>query len=161
MRKRNSSYSTLLAISLFTVMVLAAAPAAAVDPPVVINEIQVSTTGTDWEFVELQGVAATDLTGLALVGIESDAGSASAGTIDLAIDLSGQAIPADGFWLAISPTGASTYGVSGEMAISDNSFENSSATYFLVSNLTGSQDDDLDTDDDGTLDIVPLSLIHI
>ena len=69
-----------------------------------INEIQVSTTGTDWEFFELQGAPGTDLSDLALVGLESDSGS-SAGTIDLVISLAGQSIPADGFWLGINSTG--------------------------------------------------------
>ena len=39
---------------------------------VYINEIQVSTSSYDWEFFELQGTPGTDLSGLALVGIESD-----------------------------------------------------------------------------------------
>jgi hypothetical protein len=125
---------------------------------VYINEIQVSTTGTDWEFFELQGDPGTDLSDLTLVGIESDFGT-SAGTIDRAISLAGQSIPADGFWLGISPAGSTEYGVTGELAIADNSFENSTATYVLVSGFVGSPGDDLDTDDDGTLDSLPWSSV--
>ncbi|MAT42793.1 MAG: hypothetical protein CL609_10655 [Anaerolineaceae bacterium] len=121
---------------------------------VYINEIQVSTASTDWEFVELQGLPGTSLTGLSLIGIESDAGT-SAGTIDLVISLDGQQIPANGFWLGISPTGSSTYGVSGDLSIAENSFENSSATYFLVSDLSASRGEDLDTNNDGVFDITP------
>jgi predicted extracellular nuclease len=127
-------------------------------PEVYINEIQVSTTSTDWEFFELQGDAGTYLSNLTLVGVESDADSA-AGTVDLVVSLAGQAIPADGFWLGINPAGASAYEVTGELSIADNSFENSTATYFLVSNFEGSQGDDLDTDDDGVLDVTPWSEI--
>ncbi len=126
--------------------------------PVLINEMQVSTTGTDWEFFELQGTPGTDLTGLTLIGIESDAGTA-AGRIDRVIDLSGQTIPADGFFLGISPAGTAQYGVTGEMAIADNSFENSTATYLLVTGFTGSVGDDLDADDTAPLDSTPWTAI--
>jgi predicted extracellular nuclease len=120
-----------------------------------INEIQVSTASTDWEFFELQGEPDSDLSSLTLVGVESDAGSTNAGVVDLVVSLAGQAIPADGFWLGISPAGADAYGVTGELEIANNSFENSTATYFLVSGFTGSPGDDLDTDDDGVLDVTP------
>ncbi|MEJ2581934.1 MAG: ExeM/NucH family extracellular endonuclease [Acidobacteriota bacterium] len=146
------------AVFLAILMAFGPAPAAADDPVVFINEIQVSTTGTDWEFFELQGDPGTDLSDLTLVGIESDFGT-SAGTIDRAISLAGQSIPADGFWLGISPAGSTEYGVTGELAIADNSFENSTATYVLVSGFVGSPGDDLDTDDDGTLDSLPWSSV--
>lgn len=139
-------------------------PAAGGDTPgatnmcAVINEIQISTDSTDWEFFELQGAPGLDLSGLTLIGIESDVG-ASAGTIDRVIDLAGQTIPADGFWLGISPAGAARYGVAGEMSIPDNTFENSTATYFLVASFTGAQGNDLDTDDDGVLDSTPWDAI--
>jgi uncharacterized protein len=88
------------------------------------------------------------------VGIESDVGP-SAGTIDLVVSLAGQSIPSDGFWLGINTTGAATYGVTGELTIAENSFENSTATYFLVSGFTGAQGEDLDTNNDGVLDSTP------
>ncbi len=121
---------------------------------VFINEIQVSTTGTDWEFFELQGTPGTDLSSLTLIGIESDIESTT-GTIDRVISLAGETIPADGFWLGINSTGATTYSVTGDMSIPENAFENSTATYFLVSDFTGAAGDDLDTSDDGNLDNTP------
>jgi predicted extracellular nuclease len=127
-------------------------------PEIFINEIQVSTTSTDWEFFELQGAPGTDLSNLTLVGVESDFGS-STGRVDRAIGLAGQSIPTDGFWLAISPAGTSAYGVVGELAIANNTFENSTATYFLVSNFTGAVGDDLDADDNGVLDSMPWDLV--
>jgi len=144
----------LLVLALVIPVMVVPMPAMADDGDPLINEIQVSTSGTDWEFFELQGAPGTDLSNLTLVGVESDDGS-SAGTVDLVVSLAGQSIPADGFWLGISPTGASTYGVTGDLSIGDNSFENSTATYFLVSNFTGAQGDDLDTDNDGVLDGPP------
>jgi hypothetical protein len=57
------------------VWIFQAIPAAAQSLDVYINEIQVSTSGTDWEFFELQGVPGTDLSSLTLIGVESDLGS--------------------------------------------------------------------------------------
>jgi predicted extracellular nuclease len=157
MRKKLIGLAAMAAL-LLPLVVVGSQPASAAPGDPLINEIQVSTSGTDWEFFELQGIPGTDLSGLTLVGIESDFGS-SAGTIDLVVDLTGQSIPADGFWLGISPTGASTYGVTGELSIADNSFENSTATYFLVSGFTGSQGTDLDGDNDGVLDSTPWGFV--
>lgn len=120
----------------------------------VINEMQVNTAGEDFEFVEIAGTAATDLSSLTLIGVESDFGG-SAGTIDKVISLSGQTIPADGFWVAANPTAVTTYLITPDMSIPANTFENSTATYFLVSGFTGALSDDLDTDDNGTLDSTP------
>jgi hypothetical protein len=148
----------LLALALIVASVplgaLSSQAVVAAEPAVYINEIQVSTSGTDWEFVELQGEPGTDLSDLTLVGVESDV-DASTGRIDVAIPLTDQAIPSDRFWLGISPAGETKYGVTGELSFDNNSFENSTATYFLVSGFTGEQGDDLDGDDDGALDITP------
>jgi uncharacterized protein len=102
----------LILLALLVSMGASAAGAQTTDPAVYINEIQVSTAGTDWEFFELQGAPGTDLSNLTLVGIESDAGTL-AGIIDLVVSLAGQSIPSDGFWLGINTTGAATYGVTG------------------------------------------------
>ena len=145
MKNKSSSFALRVTLLAPLAALLPLAPVHAQAPEVYINEIQVSTSGTDWEFFELQGSPGTDLSSLTLIGIESDNGT-SAGTIDRVIGLAGQSIPADGFWLGISPAGTSAYGVGGELVIGDNSFENGTATYFLVSNFTGAQGDDLDTD---------------
>ena len=90
MKTKTLTLMTLLAICLLT-MVTVGPTLAANGDSVVINEIQVSTSGSDWEFFELQGDPETDLSDLTLVGIESDFGS-SAGTIDLVVSLAGQVI---------------------------------------------------------------------
>ncbi len=158
---KNRRYKHLVGALLALALIMAAMPLGALSPQtavaaetIYINEIQVSTSGTDWEFVELWGAPGMDLSDLALIGVESDDGT-SAGTIDLVVSLDGQSIPDDGFWLGISPAGTAAYGVTGELTIADNSFENSTATYFLVSGFTGEEDDDLDIDDDGSLDVAP------
>jgi predicted extracellular nuclease len=141
-------------VGLVALLVGALLPAAANGAgPIYLNEIQVSTAGTDWEFFEVQGAPGTDLSGYTLVEIESDAGTAQ-GVIDRAIALSGT-IPADGYWVAMSPGGTTAYGVAGDGAIANNSFENSSAAYFLVAGFTGAEDDDLDVDNDGVFDAAP------
>ncbi|QDL90492.1 ExeM/NucH family extracellular endonuclease [Paroceanicella profunda] len=121
--------------------------------PLMINEIQVSTSGSDWEFVELHGAAGASLDGWSLIGLDGD--GADAGTIDLAIDLTGQSIGADGLFLAASPTAQSTYSVTADLGIADNSFENGTSSYFLVHGFTGAVGDDLDAQDDGALDSTP------
>ncbi len=121
--------------------------------PIYLNEIQVSTASDDWEFFEVQGSPGTDLTGYTLVEIESDVG-ATQGRIDNFVHLSGS-IPADGYWVAMSPAGATAYATVGDAAISNNFFENSSATYFLVTGFTGAVGNDLDLDNDGAFDGPP------
>jgi hypothetical protein len=118
--------------------------------------VQVSTTGTDWEFFEIAGVPGTSLAELSLVSIESDAGSV-VGRVDAVVPLSGT-IPADGFWWAGSGTGIATYsGTCGaaDGSFSDNTLENGSTTNLLVRGFSGSVGLDLDTNDDGVLDLTP------
>ncbi|WP_118135759.1 ExeM/NucH family extracellular endonuclease [Oceanicella sp. SM1341] len=121
--------------------------------PLLINEMQVSTSSTDWEFAELFGAAGASLDGWSLVGLDGDSGDS--GTVDLAISLDGASIGADGLFLLASPAAESAYGVTADLAIADNSFENGNSTYMLVRDFTGAVGDDLDTDDDGTLDATP------
>jgi hypothetical protein len=125
-----------------------------------LNEIGVSDTATDAEFFELTGAAGTDLTGLDLIVLEgtSVGGGRTPGQVAVHIDLTGT-IPADGFWAATSPEANSTYGVTGDQAIADNTLPNLSTTYLLVSGFTGAVSDDLDTDDDGVLDSTPWTSI--
>ena len=118
-------------------------------PAVALNEIEISTTSTDWEFVELAGTAGLDLSSVTLLGVDRF------GAIFRVISLSGQAIPADGFWVAASPAAVSTYGITPDMNIADNTFTNNTTSYLLVYEFTGSNGQDLDTNNDGTLDVFP------
>ncbi|WP_299655630.1 ExeM/NucH family extracellular endonuclease [uncultured Jannaschia sp.] len=98
----------------------------------VLNEVLGSTTGTDSEYIELFGEAGTSLDGLSVIVVESDAG-ASNGMIDFRLDFgAGDAIGANGFFLAANGIAAATYGVTPNLAIADNSIENSSYTIALV-----------------------------
>ena len=123
-----------------------------------INELSINTDSTDWEFVEIAGVAGVDLSALTLLVIESDPTGTTTGTspgrIDRFVSLSG-VIPADGYWWAASPAGQAAYGATcgtADGSFADNGFENSGATYLLVANFSGAVGSDVDSNDDGVVD---------
>ena len=117
--------------------------------PVVINEIVVSTAGTDREFVEFLGAPGTALDGLSLLEVEPG------GEIDKVIDLDGNALGANGYFLAATPEAEAVLGVTGDLSISNNTFTNGSRTYLLVDGFSGASGDDIDGDDDGAIDNAP------
>ena len=109
---------------------------AMVTPPL-INEFVFNHTGADSnEFVEILGDPSQDYNGYSLLEVEGD--GAGAGTIDEVIAIG--TTNAQGLWAT---------------ALSGNTFENGTVTLLLVENFTGSFGDDLDTDNDGILDITP------
>ncbi|KIT14752.1 ExeM/NucH family extracellular endonuclease [Jannaschia aquimarina] len=121
--------------------------AEAAPAPLQISEIAISNTGDDWEFLELSGEAGTSLDGYALIQLDGD------GEVRGVVDLDGQQIGDNGFFLAASPTAENTFGVAPDLAIADNTFENTSSSFLLVEDFTGAtRFDDLDADDDGILD---------
>lgn len=114
-------------------------PSGPSDP--VINEFSASTTGTDVEYVEIFGEPNTDYSAYTVLEIEGDS-SSNEGTIDEVISLG--TTDASGFYLANLPA---------------NSLENGSLSLLLVKDFTGAFGDDLDTDDDGTIDLAPWTRI--
>ena len=106
-----------------------------------INEFSASTTGTDVEYVEVFGTPDTDYSAYTILEIEGDSTSAT-GTIDEVIAVG--STDANGFWL-------------GDLAA--NTLENGTVSLLLVQNFTGAFGDDLDTDDDGVLDVTPWDAI--
>ncbi|NIA67456.1 endonuclease [Pelagibius litoralis] len=105
--------------------------------PAVINEFVFNHDGTDTnEFVEIFGDPDTDYSNLWLIQIEGD--GSGAGTIDTAIQLG--TTDANGFWTT---------------GFLNNEFENGTVTALLVEDFTGSEGDDVDTNNDGTLDSPP------
>lgn len=125
-------------------------PGGAFVAPVVINEIVVSTPGTDWEFVELFGQAGLDLSGVVLLEIDRN------GVIDDVISFSG-ALGDNGFALAASPAAVAQFGVAADSSFADNTLTNNTTTFLLVDGFTGAVADDLDADDDGVLDLTPFA----
>jgi len=108
--------------------------------PTVINAVLGSTTGTDSEFIELYGEPGASLDGLSIVIVESD-DQPSNGTIDRRIDLTADdTLGANGFFLIANGLAETTYGVTADKTIANNTIENSNYTVALVetASLTGS-----------------------
>jgi predicted extracellular nuclease/2',3'-cyclic-nucleotide 2'-phosphodiesterase (5'-nucleotidase family) len=103
----------------------------------VINEVLVSTTGTDSEYIELFGEPGASLAGLSYIEVEAT--GSSVGRIDFRHDFAADDVLGDnGFFLLANTLAQSTYGVTANVTIT-GSLENSAATYALVrtASLTG------------------------
>jgi len=141
------------------VALAAAAVGSASFGQVQINEFLVNPPGTDngSEFFELIGPPSYDLTGLTLLVIEGDGGNK--GTIDQALSLDGKSIGTNGLFLWRDggtplqplPEAATT------IFVQDFSpdIENGSNTYLLVRFFTGTVGQDIDTDNDGVIELPP------
>ncbi len=109
----------------------------------VINEFSASTTGTDVEYVELLAAASADLSTYAVLELEGDVTSSSGnpaptapGVVDHVITFG--TADADGRALA---------------ALAANDLENGTISLLLVTGFGGALGDDLDANDDGTLEL--------
>jgi len=122
---------------------------------VAINEVRIDQGGTDNdEYVELYRPGGGSLAGLTYIVLGDGSGITSSGVIEVIVPLSLQTIPGDGFFLIAE----STFTLGGAIPdmITDLNFENSdNVTHMLVSGFSGSLNQDLDTNDDGVLDITP------
>ncbi|WP_344342786.1 ExeM/NucH family extracellular endonuclease [Agrococcus versicolor] len=101
-----------------------------------INEFSASTTGTDVEYVEVHAAPGTDLSAFRVLSIEGDASGTATGTLDRVITLG--TTNADGLYLATLPADA---------------LENGTMTLLLVEGAVPATGTDLDTNDDGVLDV--------
>lgn len=121
-------------IAAATLVAAAGVPAlssAATGDDVLLNEILVSTTGSDSEYIELFGTPEFSLEGLSIIGLEADAGQAVA--VDFRFDFaSSDQLGDNGFLLVGNDLVAGTYGVTPDLSIPQNSLENSSTTFALV-----------------------------
>ncbi|MCP4657287.1 MAG: hypothetical protein GY856_17900 [bacterium] len=104
----------------------------------VINEFVANHTGTDdHEYVEVFGDPSTSYSNLWVVQIEGDAGD-DPGNLDSAHQVG--TTDGGGFWVT---------------NFLDNVLHNGTMTLLLVESFTGIVDDDLDSNDDGTLESTP------
>jgi len=142
----------LMAVSAVTL--LAVAPATAVQ----FNEIRIDQPGSDTdEYIELSGDPGESLDGLSIVTIGD--GATGSGTVESngVVDLTGLSIPADGIFL-ITESGHTN--VADADLVTTLGLENSdNVSHFLVRDNTAVPGDDLDTDDDCTLDVTPWSAV--
>lgn len=110
----------------------------------VINEFSASHTGTDnREYVEIFGAPNTDYSAYTFLAIEGDFSGAVTGIVDRVIPIG--TTDANGYWW----TGF----------LAQDSLENGTNSFLLVQNFSGAQGNDLDTNDDGTLDVTPWTAI--
>lgn len=106
-----------------------------------INEYSQSTAGTDVEYVEIYGDPSTDYSAYKVLEIEGDWSTSNTyeGQIEEIIDIGTTDV--NGLYLASLPA---------------NALENSStSTLLLVKSFSGVLNQDLDTDDNGALDVTP------
>lgn len=118
---------------------------------IVLNEYRLDQSGADNdEYIELAGDPGTTLDGLTFISIGD--GSGGSGVVECAIDLTGQSIASDGYFVMAEATftlGTPDFTVDG----TDLNLENSdNVTYLLVRDFTAARNDDLDADDDGVID---------
>jgi len=136
-------------------------PECAEGPDVVINEIRIEQTGPDSdEYFELRGPAGTLLDGLTYVVIGDPIDGATntdSGVIEAVIPLTGLAIPADGIFLCAEDD--NTLGAIADLFAELNFEGSDNVTHLLVAGFSGSLGDDLDTNDDGVLDVSPWNAI--
>ena len=117
-----------------------------------VNEIRIDQTSTDTdEYFELTGPPELSLDGLSYVVIGESATSGSGG-IEEVTDLTGFFLSPTGYFVAAE----ATFALGPVDLTTDLHFENAdNVTHLLVTGFTGQVDDDLDTNDDGFLDIAP------
>ena len=130
-----------------------------VNPPsVIISEFRIDQPGVDNdEYFELYGAPNTLLNGLTYIVIGD--GTGGSGVIESATALTGNRTAADGFFLCahaaftIAPTQVNLVNASFVFENDDN------VTHMVVFRFTGTLQQDLDTNDDGVLDITPWTSI--
>ncbi|WP_234996552.1 ExeM/NucH family extracellular endonuclease [Demequina sp. NBRC 110054] len=105
---------------------------AATGDDVLINEVLISTTGADREYIELYGTPGTSLEGLSIIEVEGDSASA-VGEIDHIVTLpAGAELGGNGYYLIANTSAETEYGVTADLALADNFFENGTLTIALV-----------------------------
>lgn len=143
---------------LFALAAVCVLSSAATAAPVFFNEIIRDVPGADGgnESIELLGPANFSLNGFTLLAIDGD--STASGVIDQAISLNGLALGSNGLLLIqdtnpLMPSpaaGTTVFNLPGGFT---PDLENGSNTFVLVQGFTGAVGDDLDTNNDGTIDV--------
>ncbi|MCA9445220.1 MAG: hypothetical protein KC964_30810, partial [Candidatus Omnitrophica bacterium] len=116
-----------------------------------INEIRIDQPSTDTdEYFELVGPPGLSLNGLTYLVIGDGVGGS--GEIEEMTDLTGSTIPESGYFLAAEAT---LTGATPNLTTDLNFENNDNVTHLLVTGFNGSNGQDLDTNDDGVLDLTP------
>ncbi len=108
----------------------------------------------DDEYIELSGAAQTSLDGLSLLVIGD--GTGGSGVVENVVSLTGQTIGDSGYFVVAE----STFTLGTADFVAGLNFENGdNVTHLLVRDFTGTNGQDLDTNDDGVLDVTPWSAV--
>jgi hypothetical protein len=114
------------------------------------------------EYIEIEGPANTNLTNLTFLEIEGD--GTTAGIIDRVAPLDAFVTGSKGLLLIRDNAAVLQPAPSPETSVSVTDFapdlENGTVTFMIVSGFTGSAGQDLDTDNDGTLNTTPWSAVY-
>ena len=122
----------------------------------ILWEVVGSTTGSDVEFIEIQGEPEESLEGLSIIVVESDDDDdgSGLGNIDKRLDLTGQVVGCNGKFLVGVEAVATQFGVTPNQEMPDNFVENSSYTIAIVSGLDSSVTNATDVPGENVLDAV-------
>lgn len=134
-----------------------------------INEVRIDMPGTDCnEYIEIKGTPGASLSGMHILVIGDGTAAQLSGVIENVISLQGTSIPVDGRYL-IAESNFSIPGGTIDLLLNDASadcsgqglnLENSdNLTILLVTGNTGTLNQDLDADNNGTLDVLPWTAI--
>ena len=129
-----------------------------------LNEVRIDQQGTDNdEYAELSGQPGADLSSLTYIVIGDGTTTTKSGVLECVIPLTGQTMPANGLFLITSKASGQdgiVFGKAGNLQSAAMVFENSdNVTHLIVRNFTGTLAQDLDTNDDGVLELTPWSSV--
>ncbi|MDX2177030.1 MAG: hypothetical protein SF028_11235 [Candidatus Sumerlaeia bacterium] len=131
-----------------------------------LNEVLVNPASTDdnGEFVEIRSTTggAETFTNHTLLVLEGD--SSAPGVIDIAVNLNALGSGASGLLLLRDGTGAALNpaadaGTNSSTVFTAAQLENGSLTFLVVTGFSGAAGNDLDTNDDGTIDSTPWTAV--
>ena len=122
-----------------------------------IHELRTDQVGSDLsEYIELRGAPGASLDGLSYLVLGDGLGKS--GSIEALVSLDGHSIPADGYFvIAESTFNKANLGDVVDLVTGLNFEDADNVSHFLVSGFSGAVGDDLDTNDDGVLDVTPWS----
>lgn len=142
---------TISALSMLLLPTAAFAQDGGTGGPPFISEVRIDQSGgDDDEYFELIGAPNSSLDGVFYIVIGD--GSGGSGTIEHITDLTGSSLGADGRFVAAEAS--FTLGIA-DLTTSLNFENGDNVTHLLVLGSTASVGDDLDTNDDGILDLTP------
>jgi predicted extracellular nuclease len=149
------STAALTVLGMLVALVPTAAPAVAAPDELSLSEIRIDQSGTDNdEYFELVGTPDASLDGVTYLVIGD--GSGGSGVIEAVVPLDGNTMPADG--ILVVAEGTFTL-VTADVTANLNFENGDNVTHLIVDTFTGANGDDLDTDDNGTLDSTPWSSV--